>query len=78
MNMKRLIELFSLKSLSQNHTLVMLLGCAVPLVLLLYLSWSGVIGKSGYLLLLLLCPLMHILMHKGLHSTPSNPDDNKS
>ncbi len=78
MNTRRLIESFSLKSLKQNHALLMLLGCAVPLVLLMYLSWTGIIGSSAYFLLILLCPLMHVFMHKGFHSTPFNPDDNKS
>ena len=75
--MKPINKAFTLKSIRHNHALLMILGCIVPIALVLGLSWTGIIGSSAYFLLILLCPLMHVLMHKGLHSAPSKPDDNK-
>jgi len=75
--MTQLIERFSMKTLKHNHALLMLIACAVPLILLLFLSWTGILAGWGYFLLILLCPLMHIFMHKGIQSVNQNPDDPK-
>lgn len=61
-----------------NHSLMMILCCAVPLVLILALS---VLGFSSYSfwLVLLLCPLMHLLMMKDMgkheHKEKEDPID---
>ena len=50
-----------------RHVLLMVLCCAIPLVLILALPYLGVsLASSGWLLLVLvLCPLMHLLMMRG-------------
>ena len=56
----------------------MILGFAISLILLLYISWTRVLGSWGFFLLIPLCPLMHIFMHNGIHSFNQNPDDPKT
>jgi hypothetical protein len=58
-----------------KHPMGMALCCLIPMVLVLALSWSGLIGEWGYYLIFLLCPLMHILMP---HSGPGEPGHAKS
>lgn len=51
--------------LRHNHSLLMILCCAVPLVAILVLSYFNVLGSWGFYAIFLLCPLMHIFMHRG-------------
>ena len=51
-----------------NHTLLMILCCALPIVAVLSLSYWGVLGSWGYYALFLLCPMGHILMFKNSHA----------
>lgn len=55
--------------IKQNHFLAMVLCCAIPIVGILALSAFGVLGSWAYLLMILLCPLGHIFMMRGMHST---------
>jgi len=50
-----------------RHVLIMLLCCAIPLALIFALPYLGVtLSSSGWLLLvLLLCPFMHLFMMRG-------------
>jgi len=49
-----------------KHPLGMALCCILPMLLVLGLLWSGLIGTWGYYLIFLLCPLMHLIMpHQG-------------
>ena len=50
-----------------KHTLIMLLCCLIPLVVLGILWAIGV--SESYLIfgVILLCPLLHILMMRGMH-----------
>ena len=64
-----------------RHTLMMVLGCIIPLVLLGIL-W--VVGVSQNILsfgILLLCPIMHLFMMKnmkhGTQNLQSKIDENK-
>ena len=52
-----------------KHTLIMALCCLIPLVILAVL-WTGGVS-SGYLILgvLLLCPILHIVMMRGMHKS---------
>ncbi len=54
--------------IKQNHALMMVLCCGVPIVGILALSSLGILGSWGYFALILLCPLGHILMMRGMHS----------
>ena len=56
-----------LTKIKQNHSLAMVLCCAIPIVGILALSTFGVLGS--YLLIILICPLGHIFMMRGMHST---------
>jgi hypothetical protein len=54
--------------IKQNHFLAMILCCAIPIVGILVLSAFGVLGSWAYLLMILICPLGHIFMMRGMHS----------
>ena len=54
--------------IKQNHLLAMTICCAAPLMAILALSSIGILGSWGYYLLLLLCPLGHMLMMRSMHS----------
>lgn len=57
-----------LTKIKQNHSLAMLLCCAIPIVGILALSAFGIVGSWAYLLLILICPLGHVFMMRGMHS----------
>ncbi len=64
-----LIVFFTLyQKIKQNHFLAMVLCCAIPLIGILALSSLGVLGSWGYYALLLLCPVGHVFMMRGMHS----------
>ena len=50
----------------RRHLLILLLSCAIPLVLIFALPYlDAALSSSGWLLLvLLLCPFMHLFMHR--------------
>ena len=54
--------------IKQNHFLAMILCCAIPFIGILAFSALGVLGSWGYYALLLLCPLGHVVMMRGMHS----------
>lgn len=57
--------------IKQNNSLAMLLCCAIPIIGILALSTLGVLGSWAYFLVFLLCPLGHIFMMRGMHSSHS-------
>ena len=57
-----------LAKIKQNHVLMMVLCCGIPLVGIMALSSLGVLGSWGYYALILICPLGHIFMMRGMHS----------
>ena len=64
---KKMIKLL-LEKIKKNHALAMILCCGIPLVGILALSSFGILGSWGYYALLLICPLGHLLMMRGMHS----------
>jgi cytochrome b561 len=68
--------------IKQNHFLAMVLCCAIPIIGILALSASGILGSWAYFLVFLLCPLGHIFMMRGMHSShaehPVQPEVNES
>jgi hypothetical protein len=64
---KKMIKLL-LEKIKKNHALAMILCCGIPLVGILALSSLGILGSWGYYALLLICPLGHLLMMRGMHS----------
>lgn len=71
--------------MNSKHGLIMLLCCLVPLALVFAVSVLGIpLGSLGTFALVLMCPLMHILMMRGMghkhgdqsqascHSAPAN------
>jgi len=50
-----------------NHSLMMILCCALPIVAVLSFSYFGILGSWGSYTLFLLCPLGHILMLRKGH-----------
>lgn len=63
-----------LTKIKQNHFLAMALCCAIPIVGILALSAFGVLGSWAYVLLILICPLGHIFMMRGMHSDSKNAE----
>ena len=57
-----------LEKIKKNHALAMILCCGIPIVGILALSSLGLLGSWGYYALILLCPLGHIFMMRGMHS----------
>ncbi len=57
-----------LEKIKKNHALAMILCCGIPLVGILILSTSGLLGSWGYYALLVICPVGHLLMMRGMHS----------
>ncbi len=64
---KKMIKLL-LEKIKKNHALAMILCCGIPLVGILVLSTSGLLGSWGYYALLVICPVGHLLMMRGMHS----------
>lgn len=50
-----------------KHTLIMVLCCLIPLVILGVLWAIGISGSYLILGVILLCPLLHIVMMRGMH-----------
>ncbi len=60
-----------------KHMLMMLVCCLAPLGAILLLKLSGYEGAASYLVLLL-CPLMHLFMMRGMghkHQEPANENN---
>ena len=57
-----------LEKIKKNHALAMILCCGIPIVGILILSSMGILGSWGYYALILICPLSHVLMMRGMHS----------
>ena len=57
-----------LEKIKKNHALAMILCCGIPIVGILVLSTSGLLGSWGYYALLVICPVGHLLMMRGMHS----------
>ena len=55
----------------KNHSLAMVLCCAIPLALIVILSMTGTLVSWGFYALMLLCPVLHIVMMRG-HTSPHN------
>ncbi len=58
-----------------KHMLLMLLGCLIPIMIIGGLRYFNIGGqflsKAPFFLMLLICPLMHIFMMKGMHGNDS-------
>ncbi len=54
--------------IKKNHALAMILCCGIPIVGILVFSTLGMLGSWGYYALILICPVGHLLMMRGMHS----------
>ena len=57
-----------LEKIKKNHALAMILCCGIPIVGIMALSSLGVLGSWGYYAFMLICPVGHLLMMRGIHS----------
>ncbi len=57
-----------------KHTLMMVLGCMIPLLLLGILWVAGVSQNILSFGILLLCPIMHLLMMKNMNHGAQKPE----
>ncbi len=60
------MEVKSDKSGNHRHTLMMILGCLMPLVILGILWFAGVSQNVLSFGILLLCPILHFVMMKNM------------
>ncbi|VVB90603.1 Uncharacterised protein [uncultured archaeon] len=58
-----------------KHTLIMVLGCVIPLLLLGLLWVAGVSRNILSFGILLLCPVIHLLMMKNMNHGSQNPEN---
>ncbi len=67
------MEVKSNKAGNHRHTLMMMLGCLIPLVILGILWFAGVSQSILSFGILLLCPIMHFVMMKNMkHENAKN------
>jgi len=57
-----------IEKIKKNHALAMILCCGIPIVGIMALSFFGILGSWGYYALILICPIGHLLMMRGMHS----------
>jgi len=57
-----------------KHTLIMVLCCLIPLAILGVLWATGISGNYLVLGVILLCPLLHIFMMRGMHKGSGEGD----
>lgn len=56
-----------------RHALLMILCCAIPLALVAAVAVLRIdLGSFGYWAILLLCPLLHVFLMRGMHSGGDN------
>jgi hypothetical protein len=66
----------NIEKIKQNPFLAMVLCCALPFVAIFVFSSLGLLqnlGKYGVYALILLCPLAHIWMMRGMFRAPEDP-----
>lgn len=54
------------KNILRNHSFAMIICCAIPLIAISVLSFTGILGPWGLYALILLCPLLHLIMMRKL------------
>ena len=62
----------SCNTMGGKHMLMMVLCCAIPLVAVAALLYLGLGGKYLIYVIMLLCPLLHFVMMRGMHGTARN------
>ena len=64
----KLVEEKKSKQGPSSHFLMMVLCCAIPIIAIVVLSSMGILGRWGFYLLILLCPLLHFLLMRKMGS----------
>ncbi len=65
-----------IQKIRHNHSLMMLICCGVPLLLLVVAIYIFGLSKSYlFWFILLLCPIMHYFMMKDMHKKHSKKED---
>lgn len=57
-----------INKVKNNHLILMVLCCAIPIIGIFILSFIGLRESLSYYALFLFCPLAHILMMRGMKS----------
>ena len=57
-----------IEKIKHNHAMMMIICCGIPIVGIMALSSLGILGSWGYYALILVCPLGHIFLMRGMHS----------
>ena len=66
------------KKIKENHWLMMLICCAVPLIILVVAVYIfGLSNKYLFWFILLLCPILHYFMMKDMYKKHSTKEGNK-
>lgn len=58
----------------KKHSLLMILCCLVPIVLVMFFAHRFE-GTNWFWLFLLLCPVMHVFMMKSMHKGECDQED---
>lgn len=59
----------------KNNKLIYLVICLIALGVIIWFFMKGQLGQGLIYLLLLICPLIHLLMMKGMHSMPASKEN---
>ncbi len=63
------------RGMSRKHIMIMLLCCLIPIVAIVLIRVFGIpLNSIVYTGLLLLCPLLHILMMRGMGKNESRSE----
>ncbi|UCD33066.1 MAG: DUF2933 domain-containing protein [Desulfobacterales bacterium] len=60
------------EKIRQNPLSAMGICCALPLIAFFVLSFFGVLGSWGFYALILICPLAHLWMMRGMFRPPED------
>ena len=55
-----------------KHMLLMLLCCAIPLIAVATLWYMGIGDRYLIYVVMLLCPILHLVMMRGMHGGTEN------
>lgn len=58
-----------------RHSVIMVLGCLIPIAILGILWATGIRSNYLYFGIILLCPLLHVIMMTGMNKKDGNSND---
>jgi hypothetical protein len=62
------------EKIRKNPLSAMGLCCSLPLIAFFVLSFLGILGSWGFYALILICPLAHLWMMRGMFRSPEDSE----